>query len=235
MLLQDVNPTLRRFWMANELDDAQSLLDELRDSLTVVDRQAINEKVALWADQQAIANLLIFPILIPADIRVDTLIRGLSEQNIDYYVLAATVGLGWVARKEVNAQQAATIKGILLKLIQQRHDILAERASAVIYPYLSMEDSMQLLRLFQHPNEIVQENSLAALLRLLPYAQRRSFFESAVRSSHLSMSTFLTIMDKLAEVEKDAKDEADYRLNLLASGLTTPLLAYIPNLKDFHL
>lgn len=235
MSSEDVNPDLIRFLNAGELDEAQSLADALLGSLHAADRRSIQESLDRWDDVQAIANLLIFPMLIPDDTRIDYLIQGIKDKRILYYPLAALVGLGKLTKNDISLQQAVVIKPLLFEFIQQSNDLIAERASAALYPSLSTADTTALLHLLKHPNEVVRHNVLAALLRLLPYAQRRSFFESAVRNADLAMSTFLMIMDKLAEVEADAADEADYRLNLLASGLTTPLLAYIPNLSDFRL
>lgn len=227
-----VNPKLRAFWATDELDEAQALCDELSGSLDVTDVQGIKERLRFWEDRQAIANLLMFPMLIPDSVRVESLLRGLHEQNMTYYILAAAVGLGKVEKEGFDDPQATMIGESLLKIIEQRQDIIAERASAALRPYVNVEHRRRLLALLEHPSAIVRHNCLAALLRLLPYTQRHTFFESALRDRLLSMSAFLEITDKLIKVEQDTDDEADYRLNLLASGLTTPLLAYIPNLKD---
>jgi hypothetical protein len=92
MAVSETSPELERFLTATDLDDLQ----EARGEIKVISREAaaaLTELVTAWDDEQALANLLMYPEVIPAPQRVFALLRALMTAPTHYLLLASLVGL----------------------------------------------------------------------------------------------------------------------------------------------
>ena len=103
---------VQAFLRTNELDS----LVHLREGIDAAARNdaepLIREVIARWNDRQALANLLMHAGLIPADLRVAALVRGLRAADEDYLRLAATVGVGETGNIDA-AQRTALVESLL--------------------------------------------------------------------------------------------------------------------------
>src|SRR5262245_55647916 len=82
---------LEAFLAAEDLDEVLNARGKIT-ALTPEDEAVVRAIISEWRNTQAISNLLFHPTLIPADIRLPTLFRGLYERQVVYYVLASIVG-----------------------------------------------------------------------------------------------------------------------------------------------
>ncbi len=72
---------VQAFLRATELDSLAQLRDGI-DAAALADADPrIREVIATWTDRQALANLLMHAGLIPADLRVAALVRGLGADG----------------------------------------------------------------------------------------------------------------------------------------------------------
>ena len=86
---QPMSPELKAFLVAEDLDDIQDARVKIK-SVTATDAEALHAILEQWREAQAVSNLLIHADLIPQDVRLASLFRGLEERAVDYYVVAAT-------------------------------------------------------------------------------------------------------------------------------------------------
>lgn len=226
-----MTPLLDAFLVSTTLDETQALYDQIIEPLDAADTEAVCALIEAWTRPQAIANLLMFPSLLPPAVQFVALWRGLHEPTQLYYGIAASVGLGKLRTNAFQEEQAARIGQRLLELMAESIPLRAERASAALQPYLQSTDIPRLLPFLSYPNRVLRHNALAALLRLIEYAEVQDFFDAQLHTKQLTMASYLWVKDQLATIDP-ATDDATYRLNLLASGLTTPLLVGIPNLDE---
>lgn len=73
-----MRPELRRSLAAGDLDLVMRAL-MLAGEITDADRETMRPVIQAWNDTQAVANLLIHPHLMPADLRLPALLRALAE------------------------------------------------------------------------------------------------------------------------------------------------------------
>jgi hypothetical protein len=87
-----MSPELEAFLAAEDLDEVLNARGKIA-ALAADDEATVRAVLAEWRNPQAVSNLLLHSTLIPEDIRLPTLFRGLYERRVVYYVLAAVVGL----------------------------------------------------------------------------------------------------------------------------------------------
>ena len=214
---------LAGFLRTEDLDDLLDALDDL-GPLTPDDVQVVRAIIQEWRDEQAVSNLLIHSHLIPDDIRVASLVRGLDEEAQVYYILAAVVGIGGIDRTAISSADRTALRERLLGLISSDDSIVAERATVSLPVVLTSDDGPLVSRELAHPNETVRHNLLSWLLK-----------EFDPESS----PALLDLIDA-SGVSDDTKDEsrraiAEYvkkRQSGTFNPLDGPLLSYIPNLRD---
>lgn len=223
-----MSPELEKFLATEDLD----ALLRAQDKLSVLDKQdnaTIRTLLQQWDRPQAIANLLFHPMLIPQDIRLPSLLRGLAEQQVDYYVLAAVVGLQSIKPDEITEEERRRISRELLTLIRERMDVVAARASVSVAGFSTEEDAPQMFALLEHSNKTVRHNILVWLIRtfenrgLEPFiavAQASELPEEARRSAIEKFSNFLFKLQNPHDSQKPWTHPI------------FPLYSYIPNLRD---
>ena len=176
-----------------------------------------------WQNAQAVSNLLIHPALIPEDIRLAALFRGLRERKVVCYVLSAVVGFQGVDPGELAATDRERVLAELLAIVREMTGILTKRASVSFRSFAGEADAPQVLALMGHSDDTVRHNLRAWLFGAF---QSRGVepFTAAVRRSGLAEN-----------VQRRMVGEFTTFVTSPPQGLKNPLLplwGYIPNLRD---
>lgn len=213
---------LHEFLIAEDLDQ---LLDAWRKlgSLDADDTATVRSVLARWETPQAVSNLLFHPDLIPEDIRLDALFRGLAEQRVAYYVLAAVVGLQALDPTRLSAEERKRVAAELWDVMAQTTDVLAHRASVSFRGFVTDTDAPSVLMLLLHPDKTVRHNARAWLF---------STFKDRGPEA-LAAAAQQTGLNE--EVRRQVSDEFTEFVTNPPTGFKSPefpLYAYIPNLRD---
>jgi hypothetical protein len=230
-----VNAALQVFLDARDLDTLADAHESL-SSLDAADTAAVRQVLHQWRDPQAVANLLMYPALIPEAERAAAVLRGLDETRWPYLALAAIVGLREFDVEALPPPQRAAVLDRLLARAAADQGVIAERASAFLAERLWHFDARYappVVALLAHPSPTVQHNALVALVPLLGLANLRAVLAQAVADGTLSASAQAAAQRKLAQVHGFAATDADDGSADDLGTLSAPLLAYIPNLDDW--
>jgi hypothetical protein len=229
-----MNATLKAFLVTNDLDDLWEAKEEL--SILDLDNQAeITRVLQEWTDTQAVANLLMYPDLIPEAERSKYVLAGLRESLSKYLVLAAVVGLGQL---DIGALPAPLITEVIDRIIavtKCNSGVIAERASIFLAERLwhfGGQYAPQIVELLDHPSKVVQHNTLVALIPLVGLEIIRKFLADAVQQGQLSVAGQLAAEQKLSMISGFSKDNTVDSSQFDLDLLSTPLLAYIPNFNE---
>src|SRR5262245_48765771 len=154
------SPQLRAFLTTEDLDDLLNARQAIK-ALDAADTAAVRSVLEQWHPPQAVANLLIHPDLVPEDVRLAALFRGLDDQKTPYLGLAAIVGLG--GEEKLSAEDRKRVAARLLTVIRVTGDVRAERASVTLMSHAREADAPQLIALLGHSNKTVRHNLWAWL------------------------------------------------------------------------
>lgn len=177
--------------------------------------------ISVWSDRQAVANLLMYADLIPADLRVGALIRGLTSRSDGYLQLAAAVGVGSVG--SLCAEDRTALSDALLDLVAVDTGPAAVRAAAEISALLDPARAPLLVALLRHPDPTVRHNLTVALTRALG---DRSLADL------LGDSLVVSAEDAVAATQILTDDGID--INRPASSIRMLVgLPYLPNLRQW--
>jgi hypothetical protein len=192
-----MNPHLEAFLGAEDLSEALMALRWIH-AFDGKDAAAIRLILEQWRDAQAVSNLLFHPTLIPEDVRVTSLFRGLAERQRVYYVLAAVVGLQSINRAELSAVERIRVTEELLAIIRKTKGILAQRASVSLQEFISEDNAPRIFALWSHPDDTVWHNLRAWLCRTF---QNRGVeaVTAAVRQSGLSEEVQRRLVEDFTE------------------------------------
>jgi len=215
---------LKAFLVAEDLDDAQDARHKIK-SVTATDAAAIRTILKQWSDAQAVSNLLIHADLIPEDVRLASLYRGLAERRVDYYVVAAIVGLGEVDGVKVPAQDRKRLANMLLTIIRETKDVRAKRSSLTFEGFVSADDAPQVIALMEHSDSTVRGNLRSWLFKMFE-DRGMDAFTAAGRQSSLAEEAQSRLVAEFKEY-LSIPDQQARRSKLVV------LYAYIPNLKDY--
>ncbi len=214
---------IKNYLEVMDLDDLQSAKNKL-GNLEEKDIVLIRTILQQWRNKREVSNLLFYPSVIPEDIRVGVLLKGLDDNENPYNILAATVGLQDIDPEQLLDEEIAQIRNRLLDIIERNDTVLADRASVSILPFLSRQDADRVFRLLSHPSVITRHNILSWLFETTFPKSKEEFIEIA--AAHNISSETLSQLSKV--LEKKAQKNA----NGLPDVLTSPLYAYIPNRKE---
>jgi hypothetical protein len=228
-----MQPPLQSFLLSEELDELASL----RDEITSIDRAEaaeLSRVVSAWSDPQAIANLLMYPELIPEPDRLPSLMRGLATGANDYLALAAVVGLQRIDDDEIPTGARADIARQLVLLIEQSSIApTPARATLTIGPFAQDLDPATLLRLLDHPDPAVRHNLLSALLDSFGVARVVATADGEVAAGRLSPEIAMLLRESLRQAGLDPASSDIDDEQVLESPLAVPLLSYVPNYRDW--
>jgi hypothetical protein len=224
--------TLKTFLEINDLD----LLWEARANISLIDSQDEAEIINILDEGknlQAVANLLMYPELIPERKRFDYIIAGLQNTNFPYVVLVSIVGLQGLSIETLSVETKTWIIKHIISLIRENTGIIAERASVLIADSLWQLDEIsasQIIDLLDHTNEVVRHNTLVALIPLVGLENIRAFIDSAVQQQRLSQTGKLMAEEKLSNIVGFTQDNKVDSSKFDLGSLSSALLTYIPNL-----
>lgn len=161
--------TATAFLTAADLDE----LAQARDSLQDHDIRHLVGALDAWADEQAVANVLMYPSALPIDIAVPALLRGLAEESAGYLRLAAAVGVGDLDPALLDDHRRGALVEALLDLIATDDGAAAARATISVAEMVRDADAAELVALLVHPVPLVRRNLEVVLLGLLGLAGLR--------------------------------------------------------------
>ncbi len=220
---QSTRPTLsqelERFLAAQDLDELLAARNEITE-ITRADAGVLAEIVTAGTDEQAMANFLMYPEVIPAHLRTVTVLAALQRPPTDYRLLAAVVGLG---RLELDVADQKRSAERLLEL-SARTDTVVSALAARGFGYVAGAYDVQLAveRLGDlRPTE--RHNVLAALVNQFGTGPIYNALEIASALSLMSPDDADSIREQVEKGERTPY-----------SNLRIPLLTYIPDLAEWH-
>lgn len=211
------------FLEAADPDTLQSARGELGD-LEEKDILLIRSTLRKWELSLAVSNLLFYPEIIPPEIRIESIFKGLSDQHNPYIALAATVGLQNLDPQDISEEDRKYLVKKLLEIIDRQETILADRASVSILPFLHKDEMESVFTLLSNPSETVRHNLLGWLYKTLAQGSHAGLKEKLAREK-IPLET----RKKLEKI----LDRDEQRVNAgLPSLLALPRYAYIPSRND---
>lgn len=204
-----LRPPLARIVGAADLDELRRAVRAL-DRLGADDQAALAALVSTWRDDQAIANLLMYPKLLPPELRAAPLLRAL-DGTAPYLTLAAVVGLealdgGWFTDDE-----RVVLRERLLALVSGVEPLLAVRAAVALAGYLDGGELARVVPLLAHRDPRVAHNLIVAL------------------AEHVDIAALDAAIAREASFTPDLA--AALRARLRPTPPDTPVLPYLPSLR----
>jgi hypothetical protein len=213
---------LREFLAIADLDELLAASRRL-DDLSQGEQEVVRSVLRSWDNPQAVPNLLFHPTLIPEDIRVDAILRGLTERVEPWCVMAAVVGLQRIAAEDVPEEESSLILEHLIHIMAKYKGVLSSRASVSVSSFLRAGDAKRVLRFLSHPNEATRHNIMAWLLRT---SDRKGveWLTKTVNSTEVPQEVRDYALGKLRQHVKERQSGE-------GSTLTWEVYSFIPNLE----
>lgn len=196
----DVQPELGMFLSAVDLD----VLLEVAEQITEVDTEgaaALIGIVTSWTDTQAVANLLMYPGLLPPGYRIPALLRGLATDFRHYVTLAAVVGL---RRFRMPDEYRRAVGHRLIDLVAFDSEPISSLASATLAPFVYDVDVGRLLASFDAFGETARHNVLVAMIDEFGIGDTRRHAETALRNDLIDERVAAEIERRLTELEAES-------------------------------
>jgi len=165
---------LIRFLRVSDYDALELVFVEISES-DHSEIRFIEQILNDWKEEQAIANLLFYPSLIPESIRFDIITKALSCDDAPYYVLAAVVGLQSLKTNQWTEEQRNQIGQRLISITAQDVEIIAARASITVWEYLDGLGDAQLLMLYPVTTTTANRNIMAYALTRFADSSKKKF------------------------------------------------------------
>jgi hypothetical protein len=217
-----MSPELEAFLAAEDLDEVLNARGKIA-AIAADDEASVRAVLAEWRNRQAVSNLLLYPALIPEDIRLATLFRGLYERQVVYYVLAAVVGFHSLDAATIANADRRRVLADLIAVMRDTTDILAQRASVSFSEFTKPEDAPQVFALMGHADKTVRHNARAWLFRTFQAAGAEAL-AAAGHQSGLAEDVRRLVVEEFADFL--ANPPQGFKSPLF------PLYGYIPNLRD---
>jgi len=212
----DVN--LKEFLESEDLDDAVHLSQNVL--LSEENQKAIRNVIQdyWYSKPQAVSNLLQNAWIIPEDIRLETLYKGLKEDKQRYFVLAAAVGTQSLPNNLVDMQMI----DVLIGSVANNDGPIAARAFTSLEEKLKHpRDTVRVIPFLKHPDGTVRHNTRAWIIRHAASDTQDSIanlFREAKRDDMFPL--FMRVMKKHKESSETW------------SSFDKSWLAYIPNMCE---
>ena len=139
--------------VATDLDELMAAVEALPED---ADTARIGGVVDAWADPQGLANVLMYPSVIPSSHRVPAVLRGLRSEG--YVRLAASVGVGHLPPSDLTDDVRRELLDALLDVVASDAGPAGVRASAEVGPLLQADEVELLEDLAAHPVDAVRHN-----------------------------------------------------------------------------
>lgn len=210
------DPDLAGFLRAEDLDELLARRDAISE-ITREDAAALTALVTAGDDEQAMANLLMYPELIPPPLRTATVLAALDSDADGYPALAAASGIG---RVEWTADERAAIGERLLRLSRNASpptSTIAARAFEHVVADVGLTTGVEFLGELRSD---ARHNVLAALVN--------EFGSDAVRAE-------ATYAGSIGTMSPDDVEDIERRLDghSLPLPVDLAILVYIPNLHEW--
>ncbi len=214
---------LVKFLKINDLDVLEQSFSELA-RLSERDQNLILKILKDWDSEQAIANILFYPRLIPEKQRYDVLNKALKAETAPYYMLAAVVGLQSLDRVRVNSAIKTKFALQLMEIIKSGDDIIASRASVSIWDFLDERSFPMYLDLYPVKVGSANKNIMAlAMLKFKDGTKRK--LKSKLKEYHLVWGKRRKFLKRFKKYKKGKKTGMDV-------FMLAPVYEEIPNLND---
>jgi hypothetical protein len=213
---------LQAFLAAEDLDEVLNARQKIA-ALDAGDTAVVRSVLQQWRNPQAISNLLMHASLIPKDVRLPSLFRGLAEREVVYYVLAAVVGVQGIDPAGLATKDRERVLTELLAVIRDTTGILAQRASVSFQAFAIESDAPKVFALMAHTDDTVRHNLRAWLFRTFQ-SHGSGPFAAAARQSGVAESVQRRVVGEFTEFVTNPPQ-----------GFKSPvfsLFGYIPNLLD---
>jgi hypothetical protein len=223
-----VSDQLAAFLAARDLDDLAQAFAALEE-VVAADADAIAELLSRHNDRQAIANLLMYPTVIPDRLRWAAVRSALDGERDTYLALSATIGLQSLDEGAVTESQRLEVVSALMSLIRSGGETVAARAAGVIGRYLPADQAPRLVGLLDRAEDLVRHNVLAALIDAVG---PEAVVEVIANAGRLTDEARDFVARQLCADHGFGPDGTVDTARVILSGVATPLLAYLPNLDD---
>jgi hypothetical protein len=214
-------PALEALLHAADLDELQLAYDRITPQLSTDDQLEVTSVLAGWIDVQAVANLLMCPVLIPDQSRLDWLVRGLAADE-PYLRLAAAVGVGQLSASGWSEDDLDMLVPSLLHLISADTEVTASRSARSLAPLARPMDAPEMVALLAHPERGVRHNLEAGLFRVVGCDGLTALLDGGFMDEECARGA----REALAEDGVDLTVRADLQWQL-------PSPACIPNYSDW--
>ena len=208
---------LESFVRATDLDDLLVAHHQIT-GISKEDAAVLHEIITSWTDRQAVANMLMYPEVIPAPNRNEALLRGLHSDPSDYELLAAVIGVQHLGQTEIPPEIKREVTQCLLGALSSDRPT-GMRASVALMPFLDDIGIESLLAMMPRLDEAVRHNVLVMAVN--------HFGEGAVIRC-------LRSLDESGRLDDETAHACLSETSRLAEGINRLVkLAYIPNLVDW--
>ena len=154
-----------QFLNEGDLDEARRLAKRIEcKELEECEKDMVTNLLEYnWNEEpQMVSNLLHFPLMISPEMRLKYLLKGLKEEKIQYYVVAASCGVSELALAESEVDQ---FMDILKEISTSRHGMIAVRAFMSLSELLKHpQDTPFLLKFMYKANSMLRFHSLDWLI-----------------------------------------------------------------------
>eukprot|EP00111_Clytia_hemisphaerica_P018590 TCONS_00054975-protein len=173
-------------------------------------------------EEQVISNLLQSPFLLPEDIRLSTIIKGLEDDEMPYFILSACIGIQRVKLKDDDLE---SLEKLLRKAVFNEHGAVCMRAFITLNPFLKYpKDNQLFIDILSTKKSPLHETALSWLV--LHVSDKQELLK-LLNDGH--------VKDSLVT---DAVKKIDDHCQSLAHGEESPVTIevfdYVPNMIDFE-
>lgn len=214
-----MNAKLKSFLEAKDLDVLQLTKDKL-GKLEEKDIMLIGSILTKWEPSLALSNLLFSPSILPLDLQNKAILKGIGDQQNQYIVLAAIVGLQELNPQNFSDEEREMIVNSLLDIIKKYQNALADRASVSILPFLDEGKIGKVISLLSNTSKTVRHNLLGWLFQIVAHGSYAEF------RGKLGQKRVPPKIRK--KIEKELERDEQAANSGMPSPLTLPLYSYIP-------
>ena len=226
---------LSTFLAEIELDQLAALPEKI-GPLSTQEQGYIRQILQSRKDIQGVANLLMYPLVIPEEMRLETTLRALKDTANPYCVLAAVVGCQNLPYDEFTSDLGIEILHTIVEIIHQNKGIIAQRASVILADKLWFSPSLQqekVIALLNHEDRVVVHNCMVALIPMVGLENFRKKLNDSVQKGLITEATRINVEARLQSIRGFHLDNSidDEKFDL--GSLKVPLLSYVPNYQDW--
>ena len=230
-----MTPELKAFLAATDLDELLAAREAITN-VAVEDTEEIIRILEQWTDPQPVANLLMYPDLIPSETRLIFVLKGLDDRQMPYFILAAVVGSRRLEISCLSEDEQTQLVDRLIAINEIDNGILAGRAAIVLADTLvafKKNYAVSIVKLLDHTSELVRHNILVVLIPLVGLENLRQFLNASVAEGRLSIAGREFAEEQMRGINGFRDDNTVDMAQFDLGNLSTSRLSYIPNLDEW--